>query len=59
MSNTAIHLTMTVRLLARANEAAKREGLSRPEYIRRAIVAAVERTDALQARRIRQAEAKR
>lgn len=53
MGNTAIHLTLTARLLARADEAAKVEGLSRPEYIRRCIVAGCERTEAMQARRAR------
>lgn len=53
MTTTAIHLTLTKRLLARANEAAAAEGLTRPEYVRRAIVSAAERTEAMQARRER------
>ena len=57
MGNTAIHLTMTKRLLARADEAAEAEGLTRPEYVRRCIVAGCERTEALQARRSRQGKA--
>lgn len=52
-SNTAIQLTLTRRLLARAGEAAGVEGLSRAEYIRRCIVSGCERTEALDARRER------
>lgn len=56
MPPTAIHLTLTRKLLARATEAAKVEGLARPEFIRRCIVAGCERTEALEARRARQAK---
>ena len=56
MGNTAIQLTLSRVLLARAGEAAKAEGLSRSEYIRRAIVDAAERTEALAARRERKAK---
>ena len=52
---TAVHLTLSRTLLARANEAARVEGVTRPEYMRRAILAACERTDALAARRARAA----
>ena len=58
MGNTAIQLTLSRTLLARAEEAAKVEGLTRAEYIRRAIVDATARTDALQARRARSEKAK-
>ena len=58
MPTSAIHLTLTRKLLARATEAAKVEGLTRPEYIRRCIVAGCERTEALEARRGRQAKGK-
>ena len=54
--NTAIQLTLSRTLLARAEEAARAEGLTRPEYIRRAILAATERTEAMAARRSRQAK---
>ena len=58
MESTAIHLTMTMRLLTRADEAAEAEGLTRAEYLRRCIVAGCERTEALQARRARVRQAK-
>lgn len=53
---TAIQLTLTRTLLARADEAAATDGLTRPEYIRRAILAACERTETVQARRRREAD---
>ena len=53
--NTAIQLTLTRKLLARVNDAAHIEGISRAEYVRRALLAAVERTDQLAARRARTA----
>ena len=53
--NAAVQLVMRRTLLARADGAAECEGLTRPEYIRRAIIAACERTEALQARRARTA----
>ena len=59
MESTSIHLTMTKRLFARAKEAAAIEGLTVPEYLRRCIVAGCERTEALEARRVRQAKAER
>ena len=57
MKSTSIHLTLTMKLRARAKEAAKVEGLSVPEYLRRCIVAGCERTEALEARRVRTAKA--
>lgn len=51
--NTAIQLTLTRKLLARVHDAARIEGLSRAEYIRRCLLAGVERTDQLAARRAR------
>lgn len=53
--STFIQLTLSRRLLARADEAAKVEGITRPEFIRAAIRAACERSDALAARRERTA----
>ena len=53
---TAVHLTISRTLLARAEAAADVEGVTRPEYMRRAILAACERTDALAARRARTAK---
>ena len=53
--NTAVQLTLTRRLLARASDAARVEGISRAEWMRRAILAACERTEQLAARRARTA----
>lgn len=57
--NTAIQLTLTRKLLARVHDAARVEGLSRAEYIRRCLLAGVERTDQLAARRVRAARGDR
>lgn len=54
---TALQLTLTRHLLARVTEAARVEGISRAEYIRRCLLAGVERTDQLAARRARAARA--
>ena len=51
---TAIQLTLTRTLLERADEAAAADGLTRPEWIRRAILSACERTETGQARRRRE-----
>ena len=51
-----IHLSVGLPLLARAEQAAEAEGLTRTEYMRKAIVAACERTEQLQARRERTAK---
>lgn len=53
MESVSVHLTLTARLRARAKEAAQVEGLAWPEYFRRAIVSACERTEAAEARRQR------
>ena len=54
--STFVQLTLTRTLLARAGDAARVEGLSRPEYMRRAILDACERTESLAARRARAAK---
>ena len=56
MVSTRITLPLSRILVERVSDAAKLGGLARDEYIRRAIVAAVERTDALAVRRARQAK---
>ena len=53
---TAVQLSMTRKLLARASEAARVEGISRAEWMRRAILAGCERTEQLAARRARTAK---
>ena len=49
-----LHLSMSERLHSRVREAAAVEGIPVPEYLRRAALAAAERTEALAARRARQ-----
>lgn len=56
--STFIQLTLSRTLLARADEAAAADGLSRPEWIRRAILSACERTEGMAARRRREALAR-
>ena len=50
-----LHLSMSTALLARVRDAAAVEGIPVPEYLRKAAIAACERTEALAARRARQA----
>ena len=50
-----LHLSMSELLHARAKAAAGVEGLTLPEYLRRCVLAGCERTEALAARRARQA----
>ena len=54
-AGTVIQLRLTRHLLARVNAAARVEGISRAEYMRRCLLAGVERTDQLAARRARAA----
>ena len=53
---TAIQLTLSRTLLERTDEAAAADGISRPEFIRRAVLAACERTETVHARRRREAD---
>lgn len=53
---TAIQLTLSRTLLARTDDCARADGISRPEFIRRAILAACEKTESVHARRRREAD---